>query len=246
MSKILIRLSFILLLISNKLAYADVNQYVCGISDGFPPYQFKSAQGDVDGFDADVLKLISNSESNQFSFYQANWDSVVSDLVHTRKLDCAVGMEITEVRARYFDFTVPYYYRYTVVFVLSTNTHIKSLTDLMGRKVAGDRHSELEKSLELKGVGNLIRLRQTGSKEESMRLLKSGEVVAVIAPKEVGIYLAKALNMDVNIIDVFEQRSPVGMAVKKGNAETLNVLNKALKKLIKNGEIEKLHQQWFD
>jgi len=94
-------------------------------------------------------------------------------------------------------------------------------------------------------VKDLIRLRQTDSKEESMNLLKSGEVTAVIAPKEVGLYLAKKLNVNVSIIEELKQGSPVGIAVKKGNTQTLNILNKALKQLIQNGDIDKLYRQWF-
>lgn len=245
MPKIVIQISAILFLLSNQVVLAGGGNYVCGISDGFPPYQYKSLQGLADGFDAAVLKLISNTTDDKFSFYQSNWDNVVSDLVHTSKLDCAVGMEITDIRAQYFDFTDPYYYRHTAVFVLSTNIHIKSFADLVGNKVAGDRHSDLEKRLELEGVKDLIRLRQTDSKEESMNLLKSGEVTAVIAPKEVGLYLAKKLNVNVSIIEELKQGSPVGIAVKKGNTQTLNILNKALKQLIQNGDIDKLYRQWF-
>lgn len=239
-------LSAVIFLLFGHVVYAAEGAYICGVSDGFPPYQFKSMQGVADGFDIEVLKLISNKTGDKFSFYQANWDNVVSNLAHTKKLDCAVGMEITDIRVKLFDFTVPYYYRHTAIFVLSTNIYIKSVADLIGNKVAGDRHSDLEKHLELTELKNSIRLRQTASKEASMNLLKNAEVEAVIAPKEVGLYLAQMLDMNVSIIEEFKQGSPVGIAVKKGNTSMLNTLNKALNELIENGDIDNLYRQWFD
>jgi ABC-type amino acid transport substrate-binding protein len=246
MPRILTQLCAIIFLLLSQTLLAAERPYVCGVSEGFPPFQYKSLQGHAAGFDTEVLKLISLKSGNTFSFLQTHWDNVVSNLVHTENLDCAVGMEITDIRAKLFDFTIPYYYRHTAIFVLTTNTHIKSLADLIGNMVAGDRHSDLEKHLELKAVKSLIRLRQTTSKEESMKLLKSGEVVAVIAPKEVGLYLAQMLNIKVRIIEELKQGSPVGIAVKKGKTQILNILDSTLKDLIQNGDIDHLYRQWFD
>lgn len=246
MTKLVVQFSLIIFLLFNQLVYANEMQYVCGVSDGFPPYQYKSKQGQVEGFDADVMRLMADTMGAELRFYQSNWDDVVSSFVHTNKLDCVIGMEITEVRRRYFDFTIAYYDRVSAVFVLSKNTQINRFTDLIGKKVAGDRHSDLEQYLELKGLGRLIRLRQTDSKEASMKLLKSGDVLAVIAPKEVGLYLAQSLNMAVTIIEELNQVSPVGIAVKKGNTKTLNAFNEAINILNHSGQIEALYRQRFD
>ena len=44
-------------------------------------------------------------------------------------------------------------------------------------------------------IKNKIRIKQTKSKKESMRLLKAGKLNAIIAPQEVGLYLAKKCNL---------------------------------------------------
>lgn len=77
-----------------------------------------------------------------------------------------------------------------------------------------------------------------------MRLLKSGKFSAMIAPKEVGLYLAKKLYVEVKIIAEVEPGTPVAIAVKKGNFQLLNMLESKLQTLIKEGEIHKLQQDW--
>ena len=75
-----------------------------------------------------------------------------------------------------------------------------------------------------------------------MRLLKSGKFSAMIAPKKVGLYLAKKLYVEVKIIAEVEPGTPVAIAVKKGNLQLLNMLESKLQTLINEGEIHKLKQ----
>ena len=78
-----------------------------------------------------------------------------------------------------------------------------------------------------------------------MRLLKEGFFVAMIAPKEVGLYLAKQFDVKVKILDEVVEATPVGIAVKKGEADLLDSLETALQELIKEGKIQELYQKWF-
>ena len=173
------------------------------------------------------------------------WDDAVSYLHYTDELDCICGMEITESRQKKFDFTTPYYSRNIAVFVRNDNKSITTLKDLIGKKLTADKDSTIESLLKEKGLFEKIRIKETFSKEESMKLLKKREFDAMIAPKEVGIYLAEKYKVKVKIIAIAEDASPVAIAVKKGNLELLNLLEKTLQELIKEGEIEKVYNNWF-
>ena len=241
---------FLLIIVAFSFAgistfYATENKaYVSGIAVGFPPYQYKSEQDEAIGFDAEVIRLLFQKMEKELSFQQMRWDDVVGTLMFTNKLDCITGMEITDTRKKYFDFTSPYYYRKAALFVLSENNHIKQPEDLVGKTIAGDKDSSLETLLEKRGIRKDIRIKQTKSKEESMRLLKSGKFSAMIAPKKVGLYLAKKLYVEVKIIAEVEPGTPVAIAVKKGNLQLLNMLESKLQTLINEGEIHKLQQDW--
>ena len=54
------------------------------------------------------------------------------------------------------------------------------------------------------------------------------------------------MNIKVKILAEAEQGTPVAIAVKKGNLQLLNMLEKRLQALVKEGEISKLHQAWFE
>lgn len=236
--------AFLLLVTVSTALAAEAEQYVCGLSDGYPPYQFRNARGESTGFDADVLRLVFQKIKKKLVFRQTNWDDVVGLLAFTDKLDCVAGMEINDTRKEFFGFTSPYYYRKIVIFVLSDNADISTLEDLAGQKITGDRHSSIEALMEKKGLRNKIRIKSTQSKEESMRLMKTGEFVAMIAPKAVGFYLAEQFNVNVRILVETDQGSPVGIAVKKGNTQLLKLLETALQELVLAGEIDNMYQAW--
>lgn len=221
------------------------NQYKCGIAEGFPPYQFKNEAEKAAGFDVESIKLIFQEAKKHVHFCQMNWGDIVGNLAFTNELDCAGGMEICDVRKRYFDFTAPYYNRKTAVFIRADNFRVDKLEDLVGKQIAGDKHSLIEALLEKKGIKSSIRIRQTERKEESMQLLKNGDVTAVIVPKAVGFYLAKQLDFKIRSLEEAEISSPVAIAVKKGNSQLLTILDTAVQKLVDEGKIDKLYQNCF-
>lgn len=248
MLKITILIIFIavIFLYTNAVSYATEHKsYICGLADGYPPYQFKTSLGNATGFDADVLRLVFKQAQKGIVFHQEKWGDIIALLLYTKTIDCVGGMEINEVRKKRFDITSPYYFRRIAIFINSDTTNITSVDDLIGKKIAGDKDSSIEIFFKKKGMHNRIRIKQTKSKEESMSLLKNREIVAIIAPKEVGFYLAKQLDVKVKILLEAERGTPVGITVKKGNSELLNVLETALQEVIKAGKIRKLYDDWF-
>ena len=245
---IITKLSVITLLFFSFIgkSYASgVDTFSCGLSDGYPPYQFQDIDNNATGFDAEVLKLVFNRAKLQLNLHQMNWVDVVGGLRFSPMLHCAGGMEITKVRLRYFDFTSPYYSRKSALFVLAGNPGITNLDDLVGKIVAGDKDSSLEIEIGNSNMLGRLRIVQTKSKAASMKLLKEGKASAIIAPVEVGYHLANELGLEVKVMMVAESVSPVSIAVKKDNQQLLRLLENALQLLLKEGKINQLYEEWF-
>ena len=242
MRNLVIGLSVIVSLAASGLSVASdpamKRRYQCGIAVGFPPYQFSDTSGAPAGIDYEIARLVFRDAGLDADFVQSDWDDVMLSLAHrTGRVDMLCGAEISDERRRLFDFSVPCYLRHTVVFTLE-NSRIGGIGDLYGKIVAGDRHSYIERKL---GRSlDLIRIKSTGSKEESFLLLQKGSVEAVIAPKEVGIYISRNMRMKTRILEETDPGSPVAFAVAKGDAELLSRINASLKKLKQEGKIERI------
>ncbi|MGM0526377.1 MAG: substrate-binding periplasmic protein [Pseudomonadota bacterium] len=213
-----------------------------GMATGYPPYQFKH-EGELSGFDVAVIQAISDELGETIDLSQYDWDNVVS-LLRYGELDVAIGMEATNVRRQYFDFTTPYYHRQTSLFILRSNTQITTVRQLIGKRISGDRHSALELHLKDLGLRDAIRIEQADSKKEAMAQLAVGEVEAVIMPSRVAFYLAEQHGIKLDILWQPNDSTPVAMAVSKGNRELLERLEKALAELEQNGTLSKLKKRW--
>jgi polar amino acid transport system substrate-binding protein len=216
----------------------------CGMARGYPPYQFLDDMGEPAGLDADVARLLFARIGVEGQLVPGAWDDIVANL-RLGRLDCVCGMEINRERMNFFAFTSPYYSRKVVIFVRTEETGIVSVDDLVGKAVAGDRHSFVEQYLKDRGLLGVIRIIKTKSKEQSMRMLKEGRVVAVIAPQAVGRLLAGREEMPVRVIDVGDPGSPVGFAVEKSNTALLKKLEKALEETKRDGSLQRVLARWL-
>lgn len=79
--------------------------------------------------------------------------------------------------------------------------------------------------------------------------LSNGGCEAVINDRPVNLYYLKKSNLD-TLVDVVDPKfkenvDSFGIAVRKGNNELLEKLNKGLKDLQASGELDKIHVKWF-
>ena len=78
-----------------------------------------------------------------------------------------------------------------------------------------------------------------------MRLLASGFYRAMVAPKAVGLYLAKEQNIKVDIIYQSNVVSPVAIAIRKDRPELHAKLSQGIKELQQRHAIKDLYQEWL-
>lgn len=244
---ILFRKCFYLLLIVltfPPLAFtASEGDLVCGVADGYPPYQFKNGNGKPVGIDVEVIKEVGKRLGRNVIFRQTAWDDVVTEL-RLGKLDCISGIEINQSRRIMFDFTEPFYKRRVAVFVLAENQDIQTLVDLEGKVITGDRHSYVELHFAALGIKNRIRIQQTRSKEQAIQLLIKGDAVAFVAPKAVAYYLANLYDIQLRVLDDPDPGSPVGIAIEKGNTVLLDDIKQALNELRREGQLDAIFDKW--
>lgn len=236
--------SFAILLLIFSFSSINSQELLCGIAAGFPPYQY-DIDGEVTGFDADIARLIFSELDVEYKFIQSEWDAVFNKL-RTGNIDLIVGMEVNDIRKKFFDFSTSYYKREDVLFIREDNKEITSLEDLYFKVITGDRHSFVDLYWERTGLKDKFRIRQTDSKETSMKLLFNKKVEGVIMPRAVGLYLAKEMGLKVKVLYSPDPGSKVSVAVLKGNKELINNINEVLEHLIESGEISRIYNKWFE
>lgn len=215
---------------------------VFGTFAEYPPFAFvgegNAVIGDYDGIDMAVAKRI--SDDNKFNPIVKNMDFYeLFDALDQGEIDVLISaMTLSSEREEIVDCSIPYYDA-TQVMVVKTDSDIKSTEDIVDKTVAIIKNTVGEYYVcELgKYVGyNYVTFE---SANEAVAQVVNGNHSALITDKTIAEKYVRE-NEDLKIVsdpNAFEVEQ-FGIAVKKGNTELLEKINKSIEKMIEDGDIE--------
>ncbi len=238
MKKLLVVSMLVLALVLTAAASAqDVITF--GTNAEFPPFEFVTAQGvidEFDGIDMVIAKTIAEENGKTAKISNMEFDSLLIAL-QSGQIDAVIaGMTITEERKEAVNFTTPYYTA-TQVMIVKEGSDVKSAADLQGKKIVVVQGYTGETAIQGMGFtpNDYVALKK-GS-EAIIELLNGKADVFVIDSATAANYVAD--NDNLVIIEDAEAfgAEEYGIAVKKGNEELLDMLNKSIEKMLEDGTI---------
>jgi signal transduction histidine kinase/ActR/RegA family two-component response regulator len=208
----------------------------------YPPFEYLDDTGNPRGFNVDIIKAVAKVTGLKIRIMLGPWHNVREEL-ENGEIDLLIGMFKTEERMKKADFTIPHFISTYVIFT-QKGSAIKSVHDLTGKKILvqkGDLGHDYVLEKDIKGE---IILKQNW--KEVLRSLNSGEGDAAIAALLQGTMQIVQHNLQ-NVAPLEEaliQRSYC-IAVPKGNASLLAVINEGLNILKSTGEYGEIYEKWF-
>jgi polar amino acid transport system substrate-binding protein len=208
------------------------------------PYApFESTEnGQVVGFDIDVLKIAADAEKLQTKVVDTPWDTIVSgEALNTGKCDVAAGaMTIKDERVKVMDFSEPYFDASQALLV-KKGSNITSLDQLAGKTIAvqeGTTGEDYVKAHTPKGA-------KVVSFEDSvltMQAVKTGKADAGVNDNGL-LYNFVKQNPDTEVTTEFQTGEKYGFSVKKnGNDALLDAINKGI---ADKGAYGQAYTKWF-
>ncbi len=219
-----------------------------GTNAEFPPFEYIDENGEIDGFDAAVMRAIGEEMGYTVKFTNMEFKSLTASL-KTGGLDAvAAGMTITDERKQSVDFSEGYY-EATQCIVTKKGSPITTISDLEGKQIAVQEGTTGDlmvtpgtKDSVLKEAG--VKRFKKGS--DAIIELKNGGVEAVVidqAPAERFV----SLNKD-SLVCIKENTANevYGIAVAKGNATLLKDINEGLTRIKENGTFDQLFNTYIN
>jgi PAS domain S-box-containing protein len=211
----------------------------------YPPFSIVDESGRADGFSVELLRSALAAMGREVVFRTGLWPEVRGWLENgeVRALPL-VGR--TPEREPLFDFTFPYMSLHGAIVVRKGTFGIRSLEDLKGRQVAvmqGDNAEEFLRR-EDRGVDIITR----PSFDVALQELANGRYDAVFIQRLVALRLIQKSGisgLEVIQYPVEDFRQDFCFAVKKGDSQTLALLNEGLSLVIADGTYRRLHAKWF-
>ena len=214
-----------------------------GGSPGWAPIGFVDFNGEYTGLSKDYLDVISKKTGLKFKFIVDKWKNNLQK-IKDKKIDLLHGLYFTDERAKYMDFSNPYFEMLDYFFVRE-GLHLKTLKDLNGKRVAIPKgYAEIEI---LRSNFPLIKIMEVDTFAQAVDALVQKKADLLFDTYATINYALKKDN--ITTILPFQsfrtEKSPkLHMATSKGETELLSILNKALKS-INNEEKFKIQKRWL-
>ncbi|MDR3413954.1 MAG: basic amino acid ABC transporter substrate-binding protein [Formivibrio sp.] len=220
--------------------------YQVATDAAYAPFESQNAQQEIIGFDVEVMKAIAAKAGIEVKFTNTPWEGIFATL-GTGERDIVISaVTITPERKQSMDFSEPYFEAKQLI-ALGHSSKITKFADLKTKKVGvqtGTTGDEAVQKLQGKTSPNIKRFESTPL---ALKELMDGGVEAVVADNGVVVnYLANNKDAKLKIVDdsSFEKEF-YGIAVKKGNKELLEKINKGLAGIKSDGTYAKIHKKYF-
>lgn len=207
------------------------------------PFSWLNERGEVEGYEADVLRALAVDLGVAIEFVQVTRQNA-DDFLRSGRVDLLAGQQVhTRDREEQFDFTHPYYVNYEMMVVL-TDAPYRTLADLAGQPVAVAIGSRSERALRHWSLqsGITYDIRTFFTESAALDALAAGEVAGMVGSLD---SLRRAGRQGMRLIDEPVLTEYYALVIRRYDANLRNLLNRSIQRLKASGRLESIFAQWF-
>lgn len=213
--------------------------------DVFVPWAMKDKKGDLIGFEIDIAKKLAADMGVEIEFVPTKWSGIIPALI-TGKFDVLIGgMTITTQRNMKINFTRPYYYTEQGLMA-----HKKKAA---GFKVEDFNSTDVTIAARLGSVAAIAakqrfpkaKIRLFDDEPAAVQELRNGNVHAMVSAQPLPSSMAADYPDTIMVYDEVMMLEAIGIGVRKGDIDTLNVVNNWIEVNRNNGWIQSRYAYWF-
>ncbi len=212
----------------------------------YRPFEYHDEQTNkIVGYDIDVAEAIAKKIGVPLEVKEMQFTSLIPTLQNGQADFVIAAMYITDQRKEVVDFAEPYMDTGMVLVVKADDNSVKSPSDLNGKVVGVKTGATSEKvAQDFKDKGVNITIKSYKETVDYLLDLENGRIDVAINDLLNQLEYNKTHPTVKVVGDPFTKAS-LGIAVKKGDKELVDLVNGVLKEMKQNGEADKLYKKWL-
>ena len=219
--------------------------YTFATNANWPPLEYVDENGEIVGFEIDLIKAISETSGVPMDYVNTSWDTIFAGLANGQYDGIASGVTVTEERKQTIDFSTTIYQVTQSILTKKENSDLTTVESLFGKTVGVQMGTTGHFAMEEYPEITIKAYEDIALAIEDMINGNSDAVVcdSVIASDDV---LANESYKDMLVVTgtASETIEDIAIAVEKGNTELLEIINSSLETLKENGKLDELYSKW--
>ncbi|MDR0578486.1 MAG: amino acid ABC transporter substrate-binding protein [Candidatus Accumulibacter sp.] len=219
---------------------------VIGLDDHFPPMGFRDDKNEIVGFDIDLARETGKRIGMEVTFKPIDWSAKEAEL-NGKRIDVLWnGLTITEERKANILFSKPYLENRQII-VVPNDSPIKTKADLAGKTVGAQDGSSAVDAVnrDAEAAKGIKELKMFSDNVTALMDLAAGRLDAIVMDEIVGRYYTAKKPGEYRILDENFGAEEYGVGVRKGDAELMGKIDKALEDLKADGAGAAISNKWF-
>ena len=224
----------------------DKGVFRIGVLYNDPPYSELNWQGELRGFDIELLRLIAETWETELEFIQVTRqnalaklnnrevDAVASAFVHYREFDDRLEFTQTYLTGRQALMV-----RADSAFTTPTALHSSRIGYVLGTR------AEAALGLWQNRLGISLNAQHYLTLNKALAALSSGSVDAVIGEEQDLLLVTQEFSESVRILEQAVLIEPHALAVRRRDTNIRNLLNRTIQFLTDDGQLEVLFREYF-
>lgn len=232
----------------------ESGKVVIGITNNFSDVAFLNDDGELDGFEVELLKAIDEKlENYEFEFQQSNFDNILISL-DSAKIDLGTCMfEYSEERAEKYLYGKEGYRDYSVYLEAPKGSGYTTLESLAGKTI-GDISSTNNAALKIQQYNkenpdkeiNLDYYGEGVSEDTILKTLDEGRWEAIMRTKAEHEKNKAEYGDKYELGEIVTESEAYFLFPKDGKHEKLrDAVDGAIKEIKEDGTLDELSQKWF-
>ncbi|MGD9239307.1 MAG: transporter substrate-binding domain-containing protein [Desulfobacterales bacterium] len=213
--------------------------------DVFVPWAMKDKKGELIGFEIDIAKKVAKDMGVKIEFVPTKWSGIIPALI-TGKFDVLIGgMTITTQRNLKINFTRPYYYTEQGLMAHKKKAAGFKVADFNSPDVTIAARLGSTAAVAAKQQFPKAKLRLFDDEPAAVQELRNGNVHAMVSAQPLPSSTALEYPDTIMVYDEVMMLEAIGIGVRKGDHETLNLINNWIEINRNNGWIQGKYAYWF-
>ncbi len=222
-----------------------------GTSGIYPPFASKGKDGELEGYDVDVLKAVGDKLGYEVEWTVAEFSGLFGMMDSDRIDTIANSITINKERQEKYDFTEPNSYSGVILVVKDDNDNIQTLEDLKGKTLGAllgnNMHQYVTEWNEENG--NEINIRPYQDVSATYDEVALGRLDAFIDSRITAFARIKKESLPLKVSSdkaIFEVENAFPFVKSEENKAFIERFNKALQELKDDGKLKEFSDKWSE